>query len=323
MEGVNPLHSRGCNLGDAAWHGEIGLMKSHREQQNDASILAGMVERRERISDAVQDPFTVIPLFIAILLSLMATTFISVRHPLLAGAAFSLAAAATSFFWRYSGRYAREHADRILELKNQEYLARKDLERETHLRTRETLRTGFTSIGSDEGIRALDRLVNEFDLLQEAISRWPESSIISIGQIPVLAEETYREGLNVLNSVLELLLSIDPSTKKGLEMDVEALESDIQALKRDGTQSSLLEIRTARRTELKERLELLSRQELRAEEFLLRSSLIEGALNRTRIEVASLRVDSSKGSVTAVSEALRNTIDQAREVLEQMRELGF
>ena len=118
-------------------------------------------------------------------------------------------------------------------------------------------------------------------------------------------------------------MSIDTSDKKGLEIEVEALETDMQILKEDETQSERFEIRMARLSEFKGRLELLNRQEIRAEEFLLKSSLIEGALHRIRIEAASLRVDSSDGSVSAVIEALQNTINQAREVLEEMRDLGF
>ena len=163
----------------------------------------------------------------------------------------------------------------------------------------------------------------EFDQLQGAVARWPESSVVSIGHIPALAEETYVEGLNVLSSVLELLISIEASDKSGLENDLLVMESELQTLLKDGTQPIRIELRTARLADLRERLGLLSRQEIRAEEFLLKSSLIEGALNRTRIELTSLRVDSSQGSVSAVSEELQKTIDQAREVLDEMRQLGF
>ena len=276
-----------------------------------------------RKSDAIQDIFTILPLFVAVLLALMAIASNSIWVFLITGSAVSFAAAGTSFFWRYSVRDARVYADRLRELIIQEDLARKDQETQTLLETRDTLRTGFTSIGSDEGIRELERMVNEFDQLQDALSRWPKSSIVSAGHIPTLAEKTYREGLNVLSSVLELLMSIEVSDKKGLEIDVKALEGDIQVLQADETQSIRLELRVARLAELEGRLEILSRQEIRAEEFLLRSSLIEGALNRARIELASLRVDSSQGSVNAVSEELQKTIDRAREVLEEMRELGF
>lgn len=298
-------------------------MKLPTKQQYDESGLAGKLGRWVRTSDALQDPLTVVLMFGAILLTLVVMTFNSFRDTLLIAAAVAFVASVSSFYWRYSVGDARVYADRLRELIIQEDLTRKDQETQTFLETRDTLRTGFTSIGSGEGIRELDRMSNEFDQLQDAVSRWPKSSIISIGHIPALADATYEEGLNALGSALELLISIDASERKCLEIDAKALETDIQALQEDETKSIRLELRMARLAELEERLELLNRQEIRAEEFLLRSSLIEGALNRTRIELASLRVDSSDGSVDAVSDVLQKTIDQAREVLEEMRELGF
>ena len=127
----------------------------------------------------------------------------------------------------------------------------------------------------------------------------------------------------MLYGVLYRLQIVDTSDKKGLEAEVETLERDILLLKEDETQAELLKIREAMLSARNEHLRLLSSQELRAAEFLLRSSLIESSLNRTRIELASLRIDGSKGSVSAVVEALQRTIDQARKVMEEMRDLGF
>ena len=106
-------------------------------------------------------------------------------------------------------------------------------------------------------------------------------------------------------------------------MQLTALEREIQELTEDDLQMERLEIRKKMLSSQRERLVLLNRQELRAEEFLYRSNLSETDLHRTRIELASLRADSSDAGVGAVSESLRRTIDQAREVLDEMRELGF
>ena len=127
----------------------------------------------------------------------------------------------------------------------------------------------------------------------------------------------------MLDSVLEFLLTIDSSDKERLDVDIRSIESDIESMKLDGSQTARLEIRIARLADLRERFDRLEKQELRAEEFLLRAGLIEGSLNRTRLELASLRVDSAERGVSEVSEALQRTIDQAREVLEEMRKLGY
>ena len=209
------------------------------------------------------------------------------------------------------------------ELIDRQERARRAQERRALRELRDTLRTGFTSIRSAEGVRALNRLVNEYEQLQAVVRGWPEPNLVPIGQIPILIGQTYREGLDMLYGVLYRLQIVDTSDKKGLEIEVEALEKDIQSLKEDETQTERLKIRMDMLSSPREKLERLSDLELRAEEFLLRSSLIEGSLNKTRIELASLRVDGSKGSVSAVVEALQRTIDQARKVMEEMRDLGF
>ena len=61
--------------------------------------------------------------------------------------------------------------------------------------------------------RALDQLVNESNNLQDSLTRWPDSSLVTLGQTPVLAEETYREGIYVLNNVLEILRQSIPQTR--------------------------------------------------------------------------------------------------------------
>ena len=153
--------------------------------------------------------------------------------------------------------------------------------------------------------------------------RWPEASLVALGQIPALAEETYRQGLNVLTGVLELLLAVHPSDQSDLEMRISALEREIQELMENDSQAELLDIRKKTLSMQREQLELLGRQDLRAEELLFRSNLSEAALLRTRVELAALTAGSSEIGVSAVVETLRNTIQQAKEVQEELRRLGY
>ena len=144
-----------------------------------------------------------------------------------------------------------------------------------------------------------------------------------MAQIPYLAEETYRQGLNVLTNVLELLLATRSSDRRRLETEATKLEGEIQKLRGDDSQAGRLRIREATLSSVKERLDLVSQQELRAEEFIYRSRLSEDALAKTRIELAALKAGSSETGVTAVSESLQKTINQAKEVQEELRRLGF
>ena len=91
----------------------------------------------------------------------------------------------------------------------------------------------------------------------------------------------------------------------------------------DDTQAERLRIREDTLSAVEERLDLVDQQELRAEKFIYRSRLSEDALAKTRIELAALKAGSSETAVTVVSEALQKTIDQAKEVQEELRRLGF
>lgn len=268
-----------------------------------------------RVLGPIQYPSTIVPLFItalALVLLILALPGVpAIASIIVAAGAASIAT--VSFTWKFASY-------------NQEYAVPPPNETDPLVEWCDTLRTGFTSIRSTEGVKALNRLVNEFEQLQELAKRWPESSIVSIGQIGqirALAEQTYRQGLTVLNSALELLLAVRQSDKRELETEIAALESEIQEMAEDESQAARLEIRKKKRSALKEGLELLSRQELHAEESLLEANLSELALQRTRIDLTSLRADSLEADVNAVSESLQRTIDQARDMLDEMRGLGF
>ena len=76
----------------------------------------------------------------------------------------------------------------------------------------------------------------------------------------------------------------------------------------------------ASRTEL---LEMIQRQQLRIDRLLHQAGQCQACLQRTRIELAALRAERSETSVGTVTETLRLTILQAREVREEMKRLGY
>lgn len=275
------------------------------------------------LSDALQHPATIIPAFLFVLWLLYLLIFSDFVLWSIIVLIVPGMAAVGSFSWRYFVRYNEEYARRTLEIMEIQDLERQAAQQLELVRMRETLRNGFSSIASNDGLKALDQLVNEYERLQARIQRMPGSDQMFVAQIPALAEETYRQGLRLLQSVLELILAIHLSDKKGLEADISRLHKEIETLGSDESQSSRVEIRKSALASHMERLELLNQQELRAEEFLYRSNLSEAALQRTRIELAALTAGSSETGVNAVGETLRNTIEQAKEVQEELRRLGY
>ncbi len=287
--------------------------------------------RKRLLSDALQHPFTIIPGFVAGLaaLILMSRNLFHGSSDALATRATivlllgSAAVATVSFMRLYFVRYDQEYARQMREMSEAQDRERRAAEKRELQRKRETLRIGFSAIGSTEGQSALARLEGEFRQLESLLSRMTRADRLFVAQIPALAGETYRQGLGLLANVLELLLAIQLSSKQTLAAEADKLVGQIATLKADGSQVKRVRIREAALASRKEVLELICRQELDAEEFLYRSDLSVAVLQKTRMDLAILKVGGSEIGVVAVCESLQQTIDQAREIQEELRGLGY
>ena len=188
---------------------------------------------------------------------------------------------------------------------------------------REFLHGEFSKVNSDTGLKVLQELVYEYAQLQPVLSRRKETDPLSVAHIPALAEETYRQGLSVLEDALELTRAIYLPDVQKLEAEVIRLEREMEALSRDGTQTARIKMREETLASHRELLDMVQQQQLRVDELLHQSDRCQASLHRTRIELAALRADGSDASVSAVTETLRRTINHAREVQEEMKRLGF
>jgi hypothetical protein len=187
----------------------------------------------------------------------------------------------------------------------------------------EATQSGFQKINSVEGIKAVKELIYEYEQLQHVFEHKKEKDSLGVAHIPALAEETYRQGLSVLEDALEVGLAIHSSDKKNLEEAVKKLEKEIELLGRDETQAAKLEIKQATMSSHKERLDMIKQEQLRVDKLLYQCDRCEASLHRTRMELASLKVSSSETSVSAVTETLQKTINQAKEVQEELKKLGY
>ena len=190
-------------------------------------------------------------------------------------------------------------------------------------RSREALGRGFSRLNSDVGLKVLHDMASEYEQLRPVLDSRRETDPLSVAHIPALVEETYRQGLSVLEDALELTQSIHLPDVQRLEAEVVRLEREIQSLRGDETQGARVKMREETMASHKELLDMIKQQQLRVDELLHQSDRCQASLHWTRIELAALRADSSGTSVTAVTETLRRTIDQARGVQEEMKRLGF
>jgi hypothetical protein len=189
--------------------------------------------------------------------------------------------------------------------------------------TRETLDAGFSEINSSEGLRAVERLVYEYAQLQPILDRARAADSAAFARISLAVEETYRAGLGLLHDLLDLMRTAHPSEKRRMEDEIIELENNIALLRSDKSQKGAVKLMEANLNFRLERLDLMQKQQLRVEELLHLAGRCEEALNRTRMELAGLRTADSEVNVNDATETLRKTIDQAKEVQEELKKLGF
>jgi hypothetical protein len=186
----------------------------------------------------------------------------------------------------------------------------------------ESLQRGFSSIEYGDGLKALTELISEYDQLQPVLDRRKDTDSLVVAQIPVLAKETYLQGLSALEDALDLARAVGAPDRQRLEGEVAELQKDIDTLKADKSQAELLKIKAERLASHKDLLEMMKRQQLRLDELLYQSDRCGASLHRARMELAGLRADSSEEGVSAVTETLRMTINHAKGVQEEMKKLG-
>ena len=175
------------------------------------------------------------------------------------------------------------------------------------------------------GFTALLELESEYRQLQAVLDRRKETDPLSVAYVPSLAEETYLQGLGVLQDAVSLVQVIRSPGKEKLEERILELEEEVQAFKQEGTDEAQVRIRLREEAiaSTREQLALVQRQQLRVDELLHQSGQCVSALNRSRIELAALKVEGARTSVDAVTASLRKTIDQAKEVQEELKRLGL
>jgi vacuolar-type H+-ATPase subunit I/STV1 len=228
-----------------------------------------------------------------------------------------------SFFYHHSIRYTKAYARRlqeVIELQERELEDTKEAELRQLL---ETLESGFKDSNSAEGLKALKDLVSEHEQLLPVFDQKKETEPLSLSHIPALAEETYRRGLSVLADVLDLEQVTHSSEKERLKREIEELERKIASLRTDETQAERVTIKESTIASHRERLDMIREHQLRADKLLYQCDRCEASLHLTRMEIVALKVESSQTSVSAVIETLQKTIDQAKEVQEELRRLGF
>jgi hypothetical protein len=181
--------------------------------------------------------------------------------------------------------------------------------------------TGFSKIDSADGINALTDLGREHRKLLQVIRYKREIDSLSLAHIPILVEETFLQGLDVLSDTLELAKVIHPSDIDNLEKKLSTVGNEIERLCRYNAESPLLEVKKAIFESHKERLDMIHQQALRYDTLLYQCARCEASLHRTRIELTALKTGNPATKISEMTETLRLTIKQAKEIQEEFKRL--
>jgi hypothetical protein len=218
----------------------------------------------------------------------------------------------------------REAQETVMRLTRQAESRRADRHASAEVRqTRETLDAGFSEINSSEGLGAVERLVYEYAQLQPILDRARAADSAAFARISLAVEETYRAGLGLLHDILDLMRTAHPSERRRLEDEIIELETNTALLRSDKSQKGAVKLIEANMNFRLERLDLMQKQQLRVDELLHLAGRCAESLNRTRMELAGLRIADSEVNVNDATESLRKTIDQTKEVQEELKSLGF
>ena len=251
----------------------------------EAAAAARAAIRRQVQADAAEHPATLVPLTAAAASAVYLWGLAPAGSEVWAAALLAVTGAAGvgTLLWRSVYWAAAECDERTQEMLRDLSEKRSELEQAEVRQTRNALRRRFERIGSEEGRRALDGLVREYERLRSDLSDRRETDPLAILPVRALATESYRRGLDVLSSALELMRAADGPGPGDL---VEELR-------------------------------------LSTDQLLFQANRSETALHRTRIQLAAIRTGSSESSVGSVVRVLQETIDRAKEVQQELSGLGY
>ena len=257
-------------------------------QQGEADLTDSTVKERLR-SEAIHHPVTL--LFLAA--AAVSACFLALLEPDIGGGPLvritgvvALVAGVGSFLWHNVVKHRQRYSGMVRWLTDASVEAKARAEQEELVRLREKLEVGFPDVESELGIKAL-------------------------------------RGLSVLGDALELMRAVDGPTRKQLEAEIADLELEIRSLGSDDGQRTRTLILKDTLASQRQRLVMREQIRLRADQLLHLASRCEATLNMTRIQVAGIRAGGLESGVDPVVSALQETVRRAKEVQDELQQLGY
>ena len=274
-------------------------------------------------SNAAQDPVTLLPLLAA----LLALVYLLVLEPIFGGRlvttillVLSLGSAGVSFVLRFGGRYHEEHAKQTRLLTLRQVRADEQAQEAAVRSLKQRLDVGFGDVGSNEGAATLHALNAEWGQLEPVLLDRKATDPLSLGEALNVSRETYERGLSALRDALALLSSAGLAERKRLEWEIAQLTGEINADAEGGYRQQIKQDTLSLH---EQRLRLLEQLEMGAAHLIFQARRCEVALQRTRVEIAAMRYGGAGEGIDAVVQALSTTMEQVKEVQEELKRYGY
>ena len=273
-------------------------------------------------SDALQHPLTILSTGVCILLIIYLGLFRPSGEGLPVLILFTLLSAKTAlicFFFRCAVRYKEiKHGVTYRRWTSPEG------KYDTLSQWQAALAAGFSESSSVNGVKALEKLICQYNGLLEVLERKKKTGTVPVSHVQEMAEEILYIGLSVLTDALELLRTLNKYEKKRLEEDIARLEREIKnASHKTGPpgigEAALLRTREKELSILKKRIIRLIRQQQRIYELYHQAGLCEASLEKVKLELAALRFDGVKADVNTITREFEKTLSQVKKIGEDMK----
>ena len=283
------------------------------------------VKQRPR-SKAIRHPATLLPLAVAA----VSVSYLALLEPAIGGGlimrttgALGLLTGAGAILWHNLVDRRQRYSGVASWPTNESAEAKAEAEKEALVRLRRTLEEGFPQVESEPGIKALRGLDNEYFKLGLALDSQGRATSVSLAAVPSLARETYHRGLSVLGDVLELMRALDGPTREQFEAEITNLEFEIGSLGSDDGERPRILILEDTVASKRQMMVMQEHLRLRADQLLYLANRCEATLNLTRIQIAGIRAGGLESGVDPVVDALEETVRRAKEVQDELQQLGY
>ena len=272
-------------------------------------------------SEALQHPTTLFPAAIAILSGLYMGLVSFDETSLLVAVGSGLASLA-SWIYHFFIRGETIAENYVKELKEKRKVYKKqqvqDIEKECKI-------AGFT-----EGQQAAKELLEAYTRLHRFLKeKTTKGRSMTAQRFMVLAEETYDQGVQLLNKALVLFQALDQIDEKKLIKELRAWQREVKNLEKyrnkDAEQKDLvIQVLQEKISSHRRRLELFSERVETLKQMLDQCEILESTLDSTYLEVVDLIDDEAPMNVKHANAAsnLERAVAAARKAEERFRNMS-